>query len=101
MSILGSSRLNHSFYEQCAHVLCSECIAQSNTPNDGGKAQHCPICIRWVRHTMVESDDDGSVPNCPPKDKVGDDEDYFNKEGYSTKMNALVEDVRRDLKSKR
>ncbi|KAL6818335.1 SNF2 family N-terminal domain-containing protein [Trichoderma sp. SZMC 28013] len=100
MSILGSSRLNHSFYEQCAHVLCSECIAQSNTPNDGGKAQHCPICIRWVRHTMVESDDDGSVPNCPPKDKVGDDEDYFNKEGYSTKMNALVEDVRRDLKSK-
>ncbi|KAK4085081.1 uncharacterized protein Triagg1_71 [Trichoderma aggressivum f. europaeum] len=103
MPILGSSQLNNSFYEQCAHVLCSECIEQSNTPNDGGQAQHCPVCIRWVRHPMVESGaviDDDSVTNRHSKDKVGDGEDYFNKEGYSTKMNALIEDVRRDLKSK-
>lgn len=102
VSILGSRRLNHIIYEQCGHVLCYECIEQSNTSNDGGQAQHCPVCIRWLRHTMVESGaviDDDSVPNCPPKDRVGDGDDYFdfNKVGYSTKMNALIEDVQRDL----
>lgn len=104
MPILGSSRLNHSIYEQCAHVLCSECIDQSITPNDEGQiqTQHCPMCTRRLRHAMVESSaviDDDSVPNRPPKDRVGDGDDYFdfNKVGYSTKMNALIEDVQRDL----
>ncbi|KAL7911753.1 SNF2 family N-terminal domain-containing protein [Trichoderma velutinum] len=102
MPILGSSRINHSFYEQCAHVLCSQCIEQSNTPNDGGQGQHCPVCVRWLRHAMVERGaviDEDSVPSDPPKNKVGDDDDYFdfNKEGYSTKMKALIEDVRRDM----
>lgn len=102
MPILGSSRLNHNLYEQCSHALCLECIQQSNTPNDEGQAQHCPICIHWLRDPMVESGavmENDSIPNYPPKDKTGDRDDYFdfNKEGYSTKMNALIEDVQRDL----
>ncbi|KAL7786938.1 SNF2 family N-terminal domain-containing protein [Trichoderma afarasin] len=102
MPILGSSQLNHNSYEQCAHVLCSECIEQSNTLNDGGQAQNCPVCISRLRHAMVESGaviDDDSVHNCPPKDKAEDGDDYFDfsKEGYSTKMNALIEDVQHDL----
>ncbi|KAF3076718.1 putative SWI/SNF-related matrix-associated actin-dependent regulator of chromatin [Trichoderma lentiforme] len=102
MPILGSSQLNHRIYEQCAHVLCSDCLEQSNTPNDRGKAQHCPVCIHRLRHAMIESGaiiDDDSVPNCRPKDKAGGGDDYFdfNIEGYSTKMNALIEDVQRDL----
>ncbi|KAK0761340.1 hypothetical protein N5P37_006289 [Trichoderma harzianum] len=102
MPILGSSQLNHNRYEQCAHVLCSECIEQSNTLNDRGQAQHCPVCISRLRHAMVESGamiDDDSVHNCPPKDKAEDGDDYFDfsKEGYSTKMNALIEDVQHGL----
>ncbi|KAL7942560.1 SNF2 family N-terminal domain-containing protein [Trichoderma barbatum] len=101
MPILGSSPLDNGFYEQCAHVLCSECIEQSNTPSNEGNAQHCPVCVRWLRHAMVESGrmtDGDNSPNCPPNDKAGgDDAYYFNNVGYSTKMNALIKDVRHNM----
>ncbi|UKZ79857.1 hypothetical protein TrVFT333_007620 [Trichoderma virens FT-333] len=100
MPIIGSSGLGDGFYKQCAHVLCSECIEQSNTSSDGEQTQHCPVCIRWLR-PMVDSDqmtDDDDMANCPSNNKLGDDDAYyFNDEGHSTKMNALIEDVQRDM----
>lgn len=101
MPILGSSRLGNGFYEQCAHVLCFECIEQSSTLREEGQAQHCPVCVRWLRHAMVESGvttDSGNIAGCPSKDNVGgDDAYYFNNKGHSTKMKALIEDVKNDL----
>ncbi|KAH0491045.1 hypothetical protein TgHK011_002491 [Trichoderma gracile] len=101
MPIVGSSRMGNGFYEDCFHVVCSECIEQSHTRSDGGEAQHCPVCIRWLKHAMsgsgetVNSDD---MPTYQLKDREKDDDAYyFSNEGYSTKMEGLIEDVKVDL----
>ncbi|KAL7933036.1 SNF2 family N-terminal domain-containing protein [Trichoderma chlorosporum] len=101
MPLLGSSRLGNGFHEQCAHIFCSDCIEQSNTASEGGQAQHCPVCVRWLRHAAAEGGtmtERNGIPNYSSKDKFrGEDVNYFNNEGYSTKMKALIEDVRRDM----
>ncbi|KAJ5014593.1 DNA repair protein RAD5B [Colletotrichum sp. SAR 10_99] len=67
MPILGSSRLRNEFEEQCAHVFCSECLDQSDYSA-------------------------GAIPS-----SKRDDEVYFNATGHSTKMKALIEDVKVNL----
>ena len=38
------------------------------------------------------------MPDSPAEEAIEDDDDhYFNAEGHSTKMRALVEDVNKDL----
>ncbi|RYO92417.1 hypothetical protein DL762_001697 [Monosporascus cannonballus] len=102
MPILGSSRLGNGFREQCAHVLCSECIEESSTPGAGAQTQHCPVCVRWRTYARVEAGVDAAgdlaMPDAPVKKGIEDDDNYyFNAEGHSTKMRALIEDVNKDL----
>lgn len=101
MPILGSSRLGNGFREQCAHVLCSECIEESSRPGAGAQAQHCPVCIRGLTHARVEgrvATGDVVMPDCPAKEATEDDDNrYFNTEGHSTKMRALIEDISKDM----
>jgi SWI/SNF-related matrix-associated actin-dependent regulator of chromatin subfamily A3 len=102
MPILGSSRLGNGFHEQCAHVLCSECIEESSTPGAGAQMQHCPVCVRWRMHALVEGGVDEArdvaMLDAPAKKAIEDgDNYYFNAEGYSTKMRALIGDVGKDL----
>ncbi|CZR69567.1 related to helicase-like transcription factor protein [Phialocephala subalpina] len=102
MPILGSSRLSKGFREQCAHVLCSECIEESSTPGAGAQTQCCPVCVRWLTHARVEGGVDAvrdvAMRDAPAKKAIEDDDNYyFNAEGHSTKMRALIEDVGKDL----
>ncbi|KAI1422037.1 SNF2 family N-terminal domain-containing protein [Xylaria sp. FL1777] len=98
MPILGSSRLGNGFHEQCAHVLCSECIEESSTPDTGTQTQHCPVCVRWRTYVRVEGSVDVAMADAPAKKAIDDDDNYyFNAEGHSTKMRALIEDVNKDL----
>ncbi|RMZ91158.1 hypothetical protein DV736_g1622, partial [Chaetothyriales sp. CBS 134916] len=101
MPILGSSRLGNGFREKCAHVLCSECIEEANTSGDGEQTQHCPLCVRRLKHTRVRcsvSERDVAIPDELAKDVIEDEDgDYFNIKGHSTKMQALIEDVNEDL----
>lgn len=103
MPILGSSQLGNGFREQCAHVLCSECIEESSTPGAGAQTQHCPVCVRWLTHARVEgrvAAGDVAMPDWPAKEAIEDDDTYyFNAEGHSTKMRALIEDVKKDLRT--
>ncbi|PTB66813.1 hypothetical protein BBK36DRAFT_1116970 [Trichoderma citrinoviride] len=87
MPVLGSSHMSNAFYENCSHVICSDCIEQSNTRSEGGEAPHCPVCIRWLKHAM-----DNTVGTADY-----DDAHYFSNEGHSTKMEALIKDVKVDL----
>ena len=97
MLILGSSRLGNGFREQFAHVLCSECLEESTTPGAGAQTPHCPVCVRWLTHARVEGrvgEVDVAMPDRPAKGAIEDnDAYYFNAEGHSTKMRALIEDV--------
>lgn len=101
MPILGSSWLDNGFRTQCAHVLCSECREESTVPGAGEQTQHCPVCVRWLTHARAEgrvAAGDVAMPDWPAKEATEDENDhYFNPEGHSTKMRALVEDVNNDL----
>lgn len=107
MPILGSSHQGNGFIENCAHVICSECIEESSTRNNGEVLNHCPVCISW--RVRVQADDGPSAPvqvtmdGISSKNMAEDDDDYyFNWEGHSTKMLAVIEDVQKDLyKTKR
>ncbi|KAM5349514.1 hypothetical protein ACJ41O_006019 [Fusarium nematophilum] len=98
--VLGS---NWARYEgQCAHVLCAECIEDSTTDGTGTSQRRCPICVKWhqslVRSTSNSTHDRDGVDTPEITRKIEDNhEHYFNSEGHSTKMNALIEDVSRNL----
>jgi len=111
MPIQGSNRIYNSFIEDCAHVLCSECLEESERLSTGNSRQHCPICMAHSNALAVASQTSGSpvvlldgagdveMPDVQPSATNGeeDDDHYFNKDGYSTKMEALIKDVRDDL----
>ncbi|KAK1968726.1 SNF2 family domain-containing protein [Colletotrichum sublineola] len=119
MPILGSSRLRNEAEEQCAHVLCSECLDESDMSAPGSRTRHCPVCENWMRtagksryspsaapagsplirvNRPAASGDDVAMSDAPPKTSADkDDELYFNHVGYSTKMEALIRDVQEDV----
>ncbi|KAI0592763.1 SNF2 family N-terminal domain-containing protein [Biscogniauxia sp. FL1348] len=103
MPILGSSRLSNGFRDQCAHVLCSECIEESSLPGAAQQIHHCPVCARWrSTNAQVEGDmdaaEDVAMTDTSAKKSIEDFDDYyFNPEGHSTKMRALIEDVGKNL----
>jgi hypothetical protein len=101
MPILGSSWLGSGAGARCAHVLCAECIEESSVLGAGEQTQDCPVCPRWLTHARAEgrvAAGDVAMPDRPAEGEVEDDDDhYFSAEGHSTKMLALVEDVKKDL----
>ncbi|KAI8213049.1 SNF2 family domain-containing protein [Colletotrichum sp. SAR 10_76] len=116
MPILGSSRLRNEFEEQCAHVFCSECLDQSTYSAGMASPQKrpCPMCENWMRTAKAQRMLSSGVPvvrvdgpggsgdvemvDAPTQitSKRGD-ETYFNATGHSTKIRALIEDVKVDL----
>ncbi|EAQ87602.1 hypothetical protein CHGG_04221 [Chaetomium globosum CBS 148.51] len=103
MPILGSSWLGNGFGAQCAHVLCAECIEESSVPGAGGPTQQCPVCVRWRTQARAGgggvATEDVAMPDWSAGEAVEDNDDdhYFSAGGHSTKMLALVEDVKKDL----
>ena len=101
MPIVGCSWLDNGFRGQCSHVLCSECIDESSMRGAGEQTQHCPVCVRSLTHARAEgrvAAGDVDMPDWPAEEATDDDDDhYFDAGGHSTKMQALVEDVNKDL----
>ncbi|KAB5577889.1 SNF2 family domain-containing protein [Coniochaeta sp. 2T2.1] len=107
--ILGSNRIHHQFVERCSHMLCAECLEDCG----GENITHCPLCRRFKRtaDSAVEPEsprveDDSDEEDTPMADVEEDqnsgkpkrrDDAYFNFHGHSTKMEALVSDVKQDL----
>ncbi|KAM0263536.1 hypothetical protein ACHAQJ_001155 [Trichoderma viride] len=105
MPILGSSRLGNGSYG-CNHVICSECIEESSSQTEGEQTQRCPVCVSFLGPAMIENGGStgcGDVQDWPANEKAGGGDDYyFRNEGLSTKMQALIKDVKVDLdKTKR
>ncbi|EEU41409.1 uncharacterized protein NECHADRAFT_122747 [Fusarium vanettenii 77-13-4] len=102
MPILGSNWADGGgFTDHCAHVLCSECIDESTWAGSGVPAGRCPVCVRWSQPSRHASgtDQDVEMTDAPVKKSSAEDdhEHYFNNTGISTKMRAIIEDVRVDL----
>jgi len=105
--ILGSSRMSGDFIEKCAHILCSECLedtfGENDNPAGGRLRRHCPICRRFGRlateNPGITRDINGNVnmADAGQEYDISDKHHYFNATGYSTKMEALLRDVKEDL----
>ncbi|KAM0286603.1 hypothetical protein ACHAO9_008233 [Fusarium lateritium] len=103
MPVLGHNWNKSMFDDNCSHVLCAQCIKESNFDELGVTERRCPVCIRWYREPSNNKDDQDSEdsPKSGKRRKKtalkDDHEHYFNDEGHSTKIRALVEDVSKDL----
>jgi SWI/SNF-related matrix-associated actin-dependent regulator of chromatin subfamily A3 len=86
ISMLGSDNLYRSYTAKCIHILCSECLDQAGRPSED-EPLNCPLCmINGVS---------GSHQSASTIKTYHDN--YLLKEGNSSKMDALIEDVRKDI----
>ena len=109
MPVLGSNRIYRVFVEDCAHVLCSECLEDCSGAADGTGQRHCPLCIRTgteSKVTLLKGIDNlitRDIRQHLENSCYGSEEDdghYFQwHDGYSSKMEALMKDLRQDLES--
>ena len=95
MPILGLNNIYRTYAGNCAHILCSECLDEGEqiSGDRGDGIMKCPLCaISGVPITATQ-----------PGDATEDREDsYLRLEGHSSKMSALISDIREDLwKTKR
>lgn len=105
--ILGSSRMHKQFIEKCSHILCAECLEDCG----GESIISCPLCQRFRKNDVAaepssphESDSDedtlmADAENPARSDPRKRNDTYFNFQGHSTKMEALVNDVKNDLET--
>ncbi|RKL48735.1 hypothetical protein BFJ72_g1632 [Fusarium proliferatum] len=102
MPVLGCDLTKGMFDDGCSHILCLKCIKESNMGLPETQ-RRCPICIRWFKESPVPQDEQVLAENERPRKRrktaaVKDDhESYFGEQGFSTKIQALVEDVQKDL----
>ena len=96
MPLFGVGTMYKRYTEHCIHVLCSECIEESAASSQNGAAQgqdgfpsKCPLCApMWSSMSGIASSQSM---------QSGDSETYFRPCGHSSKMEALLVDVKRDL----
>lgn len=84
--------------QPCKHKFCNECHSQNqyNANPTGEINDSCPLCSRLLGHGA------GSVKERSLEGNDDDDDGYFNWSGFSSKIQALMEDLAespRDAKS--
>ncbi|KAK4210760.1 SNF2 family N-terminal domain-containing protein [Rhypophila decipiens] len=91
----------HNFAGDCPHSFCLECLEDFSGLPGLENMRTCPLCLR-NGNTVVRADDATDVVMQDADRTESTDRDmhqdaYFNHVGYSTKMEALVEDVKKDI----
>lgn len=103
MPVLGQDWSKPMFEGKCPHILCDKCIDDSKKGETSVPQGRCPVCVLWYRGSSNTEDgqgsDSGSLQRKRKRNAATNDdhEHYFNSEGHSTKILALVEDVQKDL----
>jgi len=88
ISMLGSDNLPRSYTAKCIHILCSECRYQAGQPSEK-EPSNCPLCV-------ISGANDQNLIDTSSK---ASHYNYLLKEGHSSKMEALIEDVRKDIET--
>lgn len=91
MPILGSNNVYRTYTENCAHVLCSECLDENEEEGEekGDWPLRCPLCFPIggpLPATKVEY-----------SSREGRNDNYFCPQGHSSKIAALIKDVLENL----
>lgn len=89
MPIFGSNNVYRPYVDNCAHILCSECLEQS--ADDSNIALRCPLCA--PPGAPMATAELGHTP-CTGREER---DDSFRSNGHSSKMAALMLDVREHL----
>ena len=88
MPYLSTNQIYRTFTEDCAHVLCDQCLEmqlEDGVERSTKGSSHCPICRPlWASMPSPESQSSASH---------GINDKYFVPTGQSVKMQALMEDV--------
>jgi SWI/SNF-related matrix-associated actin-dependent regulator of chromatin subfamily A3 len=85
MPLFGTGSFFHQ-YDECRHVLCSECVEESKPQGKKNLPTRCPLCSSlWNATTSNGS------KHAPQEDM------YFRHEGRSSKMESLMTDVMGDV----
>jgi len=88
ISMLGSDNLYRSYTAKCIHILCSECQEQTCQPSED-EPLNCPLCIISGASGLNSSTLMGKASH----------DNYLLNEGHSSKMDALIKDVREDVET--
>jgi SWI/SNF-related matrix-associated actin-dependent regulator of chromatin subfamily A3 len=85
----------HKLNRDCGHIICIECqddgIEQAN--RSANPLARCPLCL-----PKGSLNTNGRLKN-KGVNGASHDESYFQPQGHSSKMDALMADVRQDLES--
>lgn len=93
MPVLETNNIYRTDNTHCGHMICPEClgdgIMQSHGPDIPSAI--CPLCLPGGNLHLTGK----------PRNRTGNgehrDEPYFRPQGHSSKMDALMNDVRQDL----
>jgi len=94
MPTLSMDQIYRRYTKTCAHVLCDECLEEplENCDQGPSKAQsRCPICSPQEAHISASK-------RATPESTEDDDRD-FQRVGKSTKIEALISDLKVELSS--
>jgi SWI/SNF-related matrix-associated actin-dependent regulator of chromatin subfamily A3 len=81
MPLFGTGSFFHQ-YEECRHVLCSECVEESKPQGQDNLPTRCPLCSSlW------------NASNNHHSKHASQEDMYFRHEGRSSKMDMLMKDV--------
>jgi len=85
MPMLGSNNVYRPYAQNCAHILCSDCLEENEIDEE---ITGCPLCV--ISGVPITS--------AGPRPWASDrSESYLRQEGHSSKMTALITDIRQDL----
>lgn len=86
--MLGSNNMYKSYKASCMHILCFECLDDRTQPQQE-EPSTCPLCAMSGGPGLKSS----------TLNAKGLHDNYLREMGHSSKMEALIEDVRRDVDS--
>jgi SWI/SNF-related matrix-associated actin-dependent regulator of chromatin subfamily A3 len=82
MPLFGVGVFFHQ-YEECRHVLCSDCVDENKPQGPESQLTKCPLCSSlWHAST-----------NNSRSKHVSQEDMYFRPDGHSSKMDTLMADV--------
>ena len=85
------------FVERCKHVLCRSCADKILDTSSPDAPKHCPLCEPVGGPAIPLRPDEGSPLSSATRGNHLSDTGYFHETGRSSKIDALVADVSRDL----
>ncbi len=91
----------------CDHFLCSSCLEDLENIMGPQRSRRCPICSNGggmdphqsigVQTSSFDYEDEADLAEAQDPQQDTSRDDYFYDEGFSVKMQALVQDVKEDL----